>query len=223
MPWNRSTASLILRDDTTRQGRERGSTKQSNGDVKQLLHGGGFARLELCSSHLPLIAVPTSPNVSRPNAHSSESHICTRLSRDGEAGGAVPPSYRYANQRRRHSKTCDVLSRGARAHERERPCPSPVSVGVFEHPLVVLGQGGHVNHGRHVVEAVDPLLPLVTLPPNVVHLEGRAVNAVFVHHNPCKCGKRAHASGKYGRRSVAHLPSVPTSGAMAKPVLIVPA
>lgn len=60
----------------------------------------------------------------------------------------------------------------------------PVGVSVLKHPLVVLGKSGNVDDGRDVVEAVDPLLALVALPPHVVHLEGRTVDAVLVYHDP---------------------------------------
>ena len=62
----------------------------------------------------------------------------------------------------------------------------PVGVGVLKHSLVVLRQGCDVDDRGHVVEAVDPLLSLVALPPNVVHLERRALDLVLVHHDPCR-------------------------------------
>lgn len=62
---------------------------------------------------------------------------------------------------------------------------TPVGVGVFKHALVVLRQGGYVDDRRDVVEAVDPLLSLVALPPDVVHLERGALDLVLVHHDPC--------------------------------------
>ena len=55
---------------------------------------------------------------------------------------------------------------------------SPVSGCVFEKALVVLGQGGHEDDGGNVIETVDPLLTLISLSPDVVHLERRPVNLI---------------------------------------------
>jgi len=55
---------------------------------------------------------------------------------------------------------------------------------VFEQRLVVLRERGHEHHRVHVVEAVDPLLPLVLLPPHVVHAKRRVFHRVLLRGNP---------------------------------------
>lgn len=82
----------------------------------------------------------------------------------------------------------DIIRRTGEPERERQPTDTtfiPVGVCVLEHPLVVLRQGRHVDHGSHVVEAVNPLLPFVALSPHVVHLKRRAVDAVLVHHNAC--------------------------------------
>ena len=62
-----------------------------------------------------------------------------------------------------------------------------VSGRVLEQDLVILGQRGDEDDGCDVVEAVDPLLALVTLTANVVHLEWCAVDDVPEGGKSCVC------------------------------------
>ena len=59
----------------------------------------------------------------------------------------------------------------------------PVGCGILEENLVVLRQGGDEDDSGDIVEAVDPLLPLISLSPNIVHLEGCSVDNVFLSDN----------------------------------------
>lgn len=47
--------------------------------------------------------------------------------------------------------------------------PEPVLRGVLSQHHVVRGAGGHEDDRRHVVEALDPLAPLVALTAHVEH------------------------------------------------------
>ena len=57
---------------------------------------------------------------------------------------------------------------------------------VLKEALVVLGQRRDEDDRGHVVEAVDPLLALVALAADVVHLERGVVDLVALRHNAAR-------------------------------------
>lgn len=57
------------------------------------------------------------------------------------------------------------------ALEEVQRLPESVLRGVLPQDHVVAGAGGDEDDGSHVVETLDPLPPLVPLPPDVEHTE----------------------------------------------------
>mmetsp|Transcript_27264 Transcript_27264/g.63791 ORF Transcript_27264/g.63791 Transcript_27264/m.63791 type:complete len:286 (+) Transcript_27264:642-1499(+) len=54
---------------------------------------------------------------------------------------------------------------------------------VLHEDLVVFAQSGDEYYGRDVVKAVDPLLPLVALPADVVHFKALAIDHIPLRHD----------------------------------------
>ena len=80
----------------------------------------------------------------------------------------------------RHELEVDVVDDGGKQLE---TLFHPVHGAVLEQNLVVLGQGDDEQDGGDVVEAVDPLLPLRSLPAHVEHVEHGALELKLYLHN----------------------------------------
>lgn len=69
------------------------------------------------------------------------------------------------------------------ALEQVKGLPKPVLVGVLTEHHVVAAAGRHKDDGRYVVEALNPLAPLVPLASHVKHA---ARGALHHHHFPAQ-------------------------------------